>query len=284
MKTKDTARDWWIKMGKGFCGVVHEILERMRSQRILELTGLLNRRSHGSVQFYWSITDDKVQATIAHLLNFAASLIAREATFSMWFHYALPGRFLALLSDDPQVVTEALDYLRRSWDAVWQLQKLAVKDHKFKHALDNVLFSHNIWCMEILCGLREASWLSVPEDIRQELLEFAMAVTGTKDAEDCFNLVRKLQRTNPASKMSRSAQWHAAIHGGLAEDAGKRQVTSIPEDHLEGASKVHESVFTAYGTSFSFGEESMRSYMQEQKPWPHPTPAEKLLAACCKLL
>ena len=280
MKSRDAARDWWIKMGKGFCGVVQEILERLTSKRILQLTGLDKHfRAPCSVQFYWTIREDKRAQCSVNLLNFAASLMAREATFSMWFHCALPGRFMALLSDDPQVVAEALDYLRRSWDAAWQLQTLAVGDVKFQHALETVLFSHNIWCMEILCGLREASWSSVPDDIRRELSEFAMAVTGTKDVEDCFNLVRRLQRTNPASKMSRSAQWHAVIHGGIAEDAGKRQVTSLPEDRIQGASQLHDSVFTPYGTDFSFGEASMRSYMQEQKPWPHPTPAHMLLAA-----
>ena len=280
MKSRETARDWWIKMGKGFCGVVQEILERMKSEHILQLTTLgLHAKAQSFVQFYWSMSDDKRTQSSVNLLDYAASLMAREATFSMWFHYALPGRFMALLSDDPHVVRETLDYLRRSWEAVWHLQTLAVGDHKYKCALETVLFSHNIWCMDILCGLREASWSSVPGDIRQELSEFAMAVTGTKDVEDCFNLVRRLQRTNPASKMSRSAQWHAVIHGGIAEDAGKQQVTSCPEDRMEGTSTVADSVFTPYGTHFSFGEASMQSYMKEQKTWPHPTPAHMLLVA-----
>ena len=224
--------------------------------------------------FSLKVCDDITQA----LQDFCRCMVARELEFIRLFQDWVPNKFAALAYSD-EAKGEALQWLCDLWKALCAAEKAAVvnADAWLQDFLQGLQWPMATWARELMVGLDEACFEAVPPDVLEEVQLAFSGPGGTKDVEDQFNAIRKLQRNQQAMKLGRLGIWHRSVHAGVLEEAGKPQVPVTSEDRAKATAEcVHADMCDSRKNEFSMGEDALSDFMKG-KGWPHPSSQNYLL-------
>ena len=172
-----------------------------------------------------------------------------------------------LLHHDVQKRSTCMAFLKRVWVALEAAETHARDDPWMQAFLRNLVWTKQVWAREILIGLRECNFASLPQLLSKEIRACGMAMKSSKLAEDGFNNLRDHERLHKASKLGRASRWHATITSSLLEDAGRPGVVITDADKFGAGKKVPSSMFEAKQVASSLPDELLEQFRSAKTPW-----------------
>ena len=130
------------------CGshVVHECVDAAYSELLAQRMGLCDEALE-----FMPLSEATIQ-TMAHALgDFLRLVISKELLFQRTYFDCIPGKFVALVSNDDEQRQQASEFCRRSFEAMEELEELVYTDRRARE-LHN---SHGALRMRLRC-----SWFS----------------------------------------------------------------------------------------------------------------------------
>ena len=139
MESPDGDFPWYLRMATA-CGlhVVHECVGPAYSEFLAQHMGLCDKALE------CTLLSEATMQTMAHALgDFLRLIISKELLFQRTYFDCIPDKFVALVSNDDEQRLQALEFCRRSFEALGELEELVYTD---RHAGE----LHNTWPLEVL--------------------------------------------------------------------------------------------------------------------------------------
>ena len=202
---------------------------------------------------------------MAHALgDFLRLIISKELLFQRTYFDCIPGKFAALESNDDEQRQQALEFCRRSFGAVEELEELVYTDRHERELHSALLWPLAIWPREVLLALCECDFDGVPGSadagMYKELTECFRGWRSSWSIELLFNEARRVSSENLARRLSYLAMWHRAANSYIVEDFGRAPLVVQPEDEAETRGPCQRRCSTVRRMiSFSAGEKFLRA-------------------------
>ena len=250
---------WAERMANGCCEYLGECFLVLSSECILREAGLCQTSSSNTSDW---LSDDMAESMCQVLLRYLCRVVGTEYLWLMRYHASLPGFFPALLQNSTQA--SALVQIREWWECLVAAEGIA-DNNDLQLALSCIRWPQATWVRELLVGLVEADWKQVPEDVFQEIKDFAQCWKSTKIVEDGFNHLRDRIRHDKGGKLSRVGRTHALMTSSLLEDTGRPPKGESAMGKAIASRDISEAAFhSSSNKSFSLGQEFLDDWMQSK--------------------
>ena len=253
-ESPDGVFSWYLKMAT-VCGlhVVHECVDAAYSELLAQHMGLCDEALE-----CMPLSEATVQ-TMAHALaDFLRLIISKGLLFQRTYFDCIPGKFVALVSNDDEQRQQALEFCRRSFEAVEELEELVYTDGHVRELHNALLWLQATWPREVLLALYECDFDGVPGSadagMYKELTVCFRGWWSSWSIELLFNEARRVSRENLARRLSNLAMWHRATNFHVVEVCGRVPLVVRLEDEAETRGALPEKVFNSQEVEFSAGE------------------------------
>lgn len=261
---------WCATMAAGTLPYLDRVAGTCNDVAVLRRMGLIEGERSEKPAFFISRADSMAIAEVS--ISYVRELLAWEVGFNQMWHGTLPGRFAALLSDEGEEKQDALEFCRRSWERLEELEKEGTEHRATVEAL---LWPLGVWPREVLVGLAEEDFQKVPADLGWELFG-AFSYGGTDINEVLFNYTRRVQRLQLAGSLGLQRQWHRSVFGGHLKAMGITEIEAEDRDRGDQTEHMPEAIFKARMCEFSMGEKKLETFM-DTKQGPSPNPEHLML-------
>ena len=158
MESPDGVFSWYLKMATA-CGlhVVHECVDAAYSEPVAQRMGLCDEALE-----CMPLSEATIQTTAHALGDFLRFIISKVLLFQRTYFDCIPAKFVARVSNDDEQRQQALDFSRRSFEALEELEELVYTDRHARELHNTLLWPLVTWPREVLLALCECDFDGVP--------------------------------------------------------------------------------------------------------------------------
>ncbi len=212
--------EWWSMMASGsWQKTVLEYLNVVKDTSLLLEIGF---QPQGTVLHPGSIEEHVEENLCETVLTVLVNLLGTEIKDSRWYSDALPGLFGGFHSYDDDAAKACMRKCTAIWEAWVELERLALEDDFFSNFVLNLVYSEMLWVREVCIGLSENRGQSLPDPVRDETLQVARCLKGSRTNENWFNGLRCDERLRKSSRLGRIARWHRLAISDVLPDEDRR--------------------------------------------------------------
>ena len=187
---------------------------------------------------------------MAHALgDFLRWIISKELLFQRTYFDCIPGKFVALVSNDDEQRQQALEFCRRPFEALKEFDVLADTDKHAREMHGTLLWPLATWSREVLLALYECDFDGVlgsaDAGMYKELTECFRGWVSSWSIELLFNEARRVSSVNLARRLSNLAMWQRAVNFYVVENFRRAPLVAQPEDEAETRGALPEKVFNS---------------------------------------
>ena len=269
LKTKEGSRQWheWAAKG-GYDDIMQKTFGIFEDSSVLETIGFTSEDQS-------EYMDDMALSDEGHLAELLLHLCSQESfsfllsTFT-WSDL-LPGKFILLVSLDPQVVKVGLSELKSWWELLLVCEEGARDNVWATNIWKNMNWPMRTYDREILIMLSEDAFSRVSPEVQGLIEGFAFSWLQSNINEDCMNRYRARSSAQSAGEFNRVSRWHVAQSSRLLEDYDRRavKVTTAARSAVKGSPPA--DLFEPSKEHFSLGHDSLTS-MSDKSDYPHQSP------------
>ena len=118
----------------------------------------------------------------------------------------LPNRFCAVHHHDEDVRKTAARCCWESFEVIIEYESCGALDPFFRELTRALLWPLMGWCRDM------------PEDVLQEIQNYAAGLGTSVPNEHHFNTARKRMRSSPKLRLDPKGMWHSALHSNIKEN------------------------------------------------------------------
>ena len=157
------------------------------------------------------------------------------------------------------------------WEVIMCAEQLVLTEASMKSYVDSLMWPLETWCREVVTGLEEACFESVPPDLHIELQHTFRGFRSSKPAEDIFNRWTDAARQHKLGQLGPKAAWHRALASTVMADADRQGIGMLPVASEIQATTLPKSPHRPNPTAPALGEETMEKLTgkQDQTYWMH---------------
>ena len=176
--------------------------------------------------------------------KYCLTLVSLEFLSLAKFRYLPPGNFSGLL--DPGQEGPLLSLLQLWWQKMneWSKEKEA-HNAAVTEAFHQLLFPEAPWVLEIFVALAESNFTSVPDDIKGELKDVAMAFQNTTVTETAFNDARDGLKGDKAGKGAANKLFNHVLNSNLLDDWDRPTPQTHTVPYVSKAGGIPDTAFKA---------------------------------------
>jgi len=253
-KTQQGVQSWHFDLA---CGHGHSVLTSIAAK--LKSPAVMHACLFESQEVGEELAADE-DLVASKLLKLCALQLSSRLVHTMMYSHSLPGKFVALASNDATVRAECLQWLSSLWSAYTAVEEEAKSNMAARSYLQALLWPELTYCLELLVSLSEVDFKHVPPDVHQQVLELSRAPPGTKLVEDGFNIMRDGEGSNKKGQLGRKARFQAVYHAGLVEAFDRQPPRVTAAAKASAASTLDADVFSCSLNSFSFGRDTLMEW------------------------
>jgi hypothetical protein len=258
-KTQRGCSEWHVQVAARERPGIQETLEKFCTDEVLLDSGLQVWGGRPG-QVRDEIRRDK-EAILETLREFTMIHVTKDVEFRELYRVP-PFRFAGVLGDSDDV-EETMQWAKKMWGALAELERKGLYDPFFKDFARDLLWPANPWVRELFISASEMDWEDLAEPQRDEIRHVVSGWGGTKDIEDLFNLLRKFNRSSPGGSFDVRSQWFRCIHGPVLPESDKPKIQVGQEDRVgRGESTIPKKKFGFVGHRFTLGQEACDSILE----------------------
>ena len=158
MESPDSVFSRYLKKATA-CGLhgVHECVDAAFSEFLAQRVGLCDEALE-----CMPLSEATVQTMTHALGEFLRLIISKELLFQRTYFDCILGKFVARVSHDDEQRQQALEFCRRSFEALEELEELVYTDRHARELHNTLLRSLATWPREVLLALYECDFDGVP--------------------------------------------------------------------------------------------------------------------------
>eukprot|EP00971_Amphidinium_carterae_P345772 6486900-Amphidinium_carterae.1 len=225
--------------------------------QILEFTETVKRGAA-------SVTCEQVASSA---LTLFVNCVGEWSCTSASWSAELPGAFLRLLSDDSGARAEALEYLRRVWIALRNLEEECARKPVASTFHLELKWSTMEWVREMLIALAAHDWC-LSDGVRESIMHYAHAWWSSLLPENTLRHARS-KDGKPSGKSGMLRTYHHLCRGtSLASDYGRKGI--VPDDvpHATGQHDLTDEFFEVDQEIMSLSQSSVDRLLENPPSYP----------------
>eukprot|EP00971_Amphidinium_carterae_P330069 6462923-Amphidinium_carterae.2 len=206
------------------------------------------------------------QVAASALTLFVSSVGEWSVTSTSWTA-ELPGAFLRLLSSDTTLRAQGMEYLRRVWVAVTNLEEESARKPSAATYHMELKWSTMEWVREILMALAAHSWC-LTDAIRDAIVGYSRAWWSSVLAENTLRHARSRDGA-PSGKSGMLRTYHHLCRGcGLASAYGRTGIEADDAPHAGGQSDLTDEFFEVDMDVMSLPSSSVDRLLENPASYP----------------
>lgn len=195
----------------------------------------------------------------------------RRCATCCFFSSNLPGRFGGVLHESSEKRVGTLKYLHKVSVALDKLEAQKSGVNFLEDFWFNLSWAGQVWCREVLLGVREGAGEALPNVLVDELHKVGRCMKSTREVEMMFNDLRAAEHLQSANKMGRMARWYRCMVSTVPADLDRAPTQVTSADRMRAQGQIASSTFVPQGSSFSLGQSAIDKYTGP-RTWASPKP------------
>ena len=223
----------------------------------------------GAVSFDASRTETVLHPSVANavldsLEPFWRALLLKEIALVQRHSVMMLGLAFGQLHHCDVVRATGRMKMKALWTRLVQMEAASLNNNSTRAAINNLEWPRSQWSRELLLGLAEADWSSMPADLLREVRESSFVVGTPLPNELIHNFCRAQTEGVRNGRQSAQQVYHAARNSGVLRDFECGPTAIEAEDEVRAPKEMSPDLFVANNNcdEFSLGGDVADAYLE----------------------